>query len=65
MQVKLVKSTSIKEGQKLLIRGNKVVTVLQINQITKNHMTLICDDDLVFTRSDLKLLKVIEEGALA
>lgn len=64
MQVKLVNSTSVKVGNKLL-RGNRVVTVTEIINITKNHFTIICDDDLVFTRSDLKLLKVLEDGALA
>lgn len=62
MLVKLVSSRSIKVGNKLL-RGNKAVTVIDIINVTNSHMTIVCDDDIVFTRSDKRLLKVIGEGA--
>ena len=70
MLIELVNSTSIRPGDKLLRRnptsnGLKVVTVLKINNTTNNHFTFECDDDLVFTRSDLKLLKVIQEASLS
>lgn len=70
MLVKLVDPSSIEVGDKLLRRihpeqrGFKVVEVIQINEITNNHRTIICDDDLVFARNDMKLIRVIA-GELA
>lgn len=68
MLVKLVSPESIEVGDKLLRRihpeqrGFKVVQVIQINEITNNHRTIICDDDIVFARNDMKLLRLIAEG---
>lgn len=60
MLVKLVRSQTIKKGDKLL-RGNRVVTIEDIIRPYKKHFILVANDDLIFCKDGMNVLKVIPE----
>ena len=64
MRIKLVKSTSIKVGDKILYKGQPALVMEKVQTPYKNHFYFVTFNDLVFTRSDMKLLKVVAEDKL-
>ena len=65
MQIKLVKATSIQPGDKILYRGRPVLVLRKTQTPYVEHFYFETFNDLIFTRTDMNLLKIITGGELA